>query len=95
MRANAGESVAAFGELSGSCTTPDGVEYMQRLYMDPRLYVAHWSVKRHVESHDGTNACGSGAYWTKIGVTSFLMDDVTTFAILLVIHDECHRGGSS
>jgi hypothetical protein len=28
-------------------------------------------------------------------VTSFLMDDVTAFAILLVIHDECHRGGSS
>jgi hypothetical protein len=41
----------------------------------------------------GANAGGCRAYWTKIAVHCFLVNDVAAMPIFLTIHDERHRGG--
>ena len=93
MRANSGKGVPALRELSEFGAAPDGVQNMLWLYMYPRLYEAHGRRERHVLRHDGAHARGRGAYRAKIGVHRFLVDDIAALPILLIIHDERHRGG--
>ena len=61
--------------------------------MDPRLYEADGRRQWHALRHNGANTGGCRAYWTKIAVHCFLVNDVATLPIFLIIHDERHRGG--
>jgi hypothetical protein len=61
--------------------------------MDPRLYEANGRRQWHALRHNGTDAGGRRADGAEVGMHSFLVDDVAALPILLIIHDERHRGG--
>ena len=93
MCADSGKGIPAVRELSELGSEPNGVQNMWWLYMDPRLYKADRRRQWHALRHNCADNSGRRADGAEVGIHRFLVDDVAALPILLIIHDERHRGG--
>jgi hypothetical protein len=93
MRAYSGKGIPAFSELSEFASAPNGMQNVWWLYMNPRLYEADGRSQWHTLRHNGADNSGRRADGAEVGIHCFLVDDVAALPILLIIHDERHRGG--